>query len=60
MKKWHMEGIINCSDLYRRKIVVPDEDHMYHRIHAYLYQVPKESVIVSFLRDMVGRILRHV
>lgn len=60
MKKWHMEGIISGSDLFRRKIVVPDEAHMYRRIHAYQHQVPKESVIVVFLRDAVGRILKHV
>jgi len=60
MKKWHLEGIINCSNLSGRKIIVPDEDHMYRRIHAYQYQVPKESQVIAFLRDMVGRILKHI
>ncbi len=60
MKKWHLEGIISGSDLYHRKIVVPDEAHMYRRIHAYQHLVYKESVIVVFLRNVVGRILKHI
>ena len=60
MKKWHMEGIVSCSNLHGRKIVVPDEDHMYHRVHNYLHQVHKESVIVAFLRDVAGGILKHI
>ena len=60
MKKLHMEGIVSGSNPYGRKILVPDEDHMYRRVHAYLYQVRKESAIVAFLRDAAGRILKHI
>ncbi len=60
MKKWHLEGIISCSNLSGRKIIVPHEDHMYRRIHAYRHKAPKESLVVAFLRDMAGRILKHI
>ena len=61
MKKWHLEGIINGNNLYGRKIIIPDESHMYRRVaQAYRRQGGKEPVVVSFIRDVVGRVLRHI
>lgn len=60
MKKWHMEGIVSCGNNYGRKVIVPDEDHMYRRVHAYLLRTRKESAVVELLRKGVGRILRSV
>lgn len=61
MKKWHLEGIINCSTVYGRKVFLPDENQMYGRMaQAYRRQGYKESAVVSFLRDTVGRVLRRI
>ncbi len=61
MKKWHLEGIINCNNLYGRKVIVPDESQMYCRVvQAYHSKKYKEPMLVSLLRDAVGRVLRHI
>lgn len=61
MKKWHLEGIINCSTPYSRKIVIPDENRMYHQVvQTYLHRAHKESAVLTFLRDMASRVLKHI
>lgn len=60
MKKWHIEGIISITNNTSRKLVVPDANQMYLWSTAFSHEPQKESVLITFLRNVVGFFLRSV
>ncbi len=60
MKKWHLEGIISVTNINRRKLVVPDSNHMYLWSTAYSHKPSKELWLVTVLRNVITFFLRGI